>query len=271
VEVHGIESIRMMPSSLRLHVRFLVSCETRHSEPNHAMRTSMRFQIFFLCLLAGSFSTAAFASVGASSAGVSTTGGNSTDPSAEVQQQSSGFVQQNQQQNTRTPGATASGAATPQAGQAGASAQNGKANTTIVNGVPVAVPAAAPAAPPPPPPVYESAMHRLDRHTEATPTVIASGPPGAVRKQEAVEPPKPTVAKPAPVPVPAVTPPSNTVTPARVDVAAQIQPEHIAAPVIGGGRGEAPDGFTFYSGSAIASALLAFAFATYLRIGRSET
>jgi hypothetical protein len=114
-------------------------------------------------------------------------------------------------------------------------------------------------------------MHRLDRHADAEPTVVASGPPGAVHKQEPAEAAKPAVPKPLPAPVPAAPSPPNTVTAARVDVGAQTQPEHIVAPVVGGGRGEAPDGFTFYSGSAIASALLAFAFATYLRIGRSET
>jgi len=217
-----------------------------------------------------------WAGVGATNAGVTTTVGNSTDPSAEVQQQSSGFVQQNQQQNTPTPGGavTASGATAAQGGQAGANgAQNGdRTNTAGVNGVAVVVPPPAPAVPPPPPPVYESAMRHLDRHVDATPTVVASGPPGAVRKQDPAESTKkPAAPTPKPAPTPAAAPPPTPVTAARVDTA-QKPPERVAAPaVVSGGRGEAPDGFTFYSGVSIAGALLAFAFATYLRMGRSET
>jgi hypothetical protein len=230
----------------------------------HTVRAAISLSLFVCFACSGPL----FASVAGTSAGVTTTGGNSTDPSAEVQQQSSGFVQQNQQPNAPKPGATtAILGAPPQAGQAGASgAQNGnKANATIVNGVPVAV---TPAAPPPPPPMYESAMHRIERHSDATPTVIASGPPGAVRKQEPAKAAEPTP-MPTPAPAPAVKP--NTVTPARTDVLPTPAERVVAPPVVGGGRGEAPDGLTFYSGTAIAGALLAFAFATYLRMGRSET
>jgi len=142
-----------------------------------------------------------------------------------------------------------------------------------VNGVPVAVVAPAPVvAPPPPPPNYESTMRRLDRHTDATPTVIASGPPGAVRKPDSAVPPKAEEPKPArPTPAPAVSAPANA-APARAENATvqQTPPERVAPPAVTGGRGEAPDGFTFYSGVSIAGALLAFAFATFLRMGRSD-
>jgi len=235
----------------------------------------MRFQIFLLCLLAGVFSTETLAGVGQTSSGVTTTGGqNPNDPSADVQQQSSGFVQQNQQQQNATPGATGSApaVATAQGGPtAAAGAQNGnKTDPALVNGVPVAVPPAAPAVPPPPPPVYESTMRRLDRHTDTTPTVVASGPPGAVRKQDPAEPAKPAH-PPTPTPAPVVKVAPNTPAVTRTETATvAAAPERLTPPAITGGRGEAPDGFTFYSGVSIAGALLAFAFATYLRMGRSE-
>ena len=237
------------------------------------MRTAIPLSLFVVCFAC---SGPLWAGVGATSSGVTTTVGNSTDPSAEVQQQSSGFVQQNQQQNTPTPGAgTATSGATSQAGQAGTNgAQNGdRANTAGVNGVAVVAPPPAPATPPPPPPVYESTMRRLDRHSDAAPTVVASGPPGAVRKHDpadSAKPAKPAAPTPKPAPTPTAPPPPNTVTPARAD-ASPTPPERVTAPVVSGGRGEAPDGFTFYSGISIAGALLAFAFATYLRMGRSET
>jgi hypothetical protein len=44
----------------------------------------------------------------------------------------------------------------------------------------------------------------------------------------------------------------------------------IVPPAVTGGRGAAPDGFTFYSGITIAGALLAFGFFTFMRIGRNE-
>lgn len=242
------------------------------------MRIPMRFCLFLFCLLPGIFSAQTFAGVGQTSAGVTTTTGNQNDPSAEVQQQSSGFVQQNQQlANAPTPGAatSASGAAAAQNGQAGAAGvtQNGnKANAAIVNGAPAAVSVPAPvAAPPPPPPNYESTMRRLDRRTDTppTPTVIASGPPDAVRKPDSTQPPKPPQPKLAPAP--AVSASVSAVAAGRTENAtAQAASEHVVPPAVSGGRGEAPDGFTFYSGISIAGALFAFAFATFLRMGRND-
>jgi hypothetical protein len=102
-------------------------------------------------------------------------------------------------------------------------------------------------------------------------TVEASGPAGAVRKDDA----QPAVKSAEPVPSAATTPAQAHAAPApagpRVTApAVDVPPQHITLPAITGGRGEAPDGFTFYSGLTIAGALLAFAFATFVRMGRNE-
>jgi hypothetical protein len=234
---------------------------------------TVRPTFFCLVLIAAVTSPPAFANAGATSAGVTTTTGNSTDPSADVQSQSAGFVQQNQQlQNAQSPNGAAATSSTV-AGAVAPVGATGAGNASDADAAQQAqaagTAAAAPAVPPPPPPTYESTMRRLDRRAEAAPasapTVIASGPPGAVRKQEPAEPAKSRSA-PAPAPSTSATPPvANTATGRTDDV------EHVRlAPVVSGGRGEAPDGFTFFSGVTIAGALLAFAFATYLRMGRSE-
>jgi len=230
-----------------------------------------------LALIAAGFSGPLFANVGVTSSGVTSTVGNSTDPSPDVQSQSAGFVQQNQQlQNGATPnGTTATSAivgttatsATPTAGNGG-NAGNADATQQGQAGA-AAAPAAPPAAPPAPPPTYESTMRRLDRRNDAAPTVIASGPPGAVRKAETAEPPKPAAAEPAAAPAA-----TSTNAPATQANNAAIEPRTeriLQPPAVTGGRAAAPDGFTFYSGLTVAGSLLAFAFATYLRMGRSET
>jgi len=235
--------------------------------------------VLFLSTVA--FAPAAIAGVGGTSAGVTTTIGNSNEPSADVQAQSAGFVQQNQQnQQAQQGGQSVSGVVLPVgavpdpakvAADKSAAAATGK--STDASGAAAVV--AVPAAPPPPPPVYESTMRRLEkRNAPTTPppmTVEASGPPGAVRKddaQPAVRPAEPAPAV-AVAPVQAQTKPAQSV-PRVTPPAVEVSPERITPPAVTGGRGEAPDGFTFYSGVTIAGALLAFALATFLRIGRNE-
>jgi pyruvate/2-oxoglutarate dehydrogenase complex dihydrolipoamide acyltransferase (E2) component len=213
-------------------------------------------------------SAQALAGVGASSSGVTTSTGDSTDPSADVQSQSSSFVQQNQQlsPNGTTPSGVvlSGGGVATQGTPAGSAAAGGSPG----NGQPAQ--AAAPPAPPPPPPVYESAMRRLDRRNPEPPpmTVEASGPPGTARKSDATERAVSAPAAPSPAaPAPAKTPPIA----ARANPAADSSSQHtIAPPPVTGGRGAAPEGLTFYSGLTIAGALLAFGFVTFMRIGRNE-
>jgi hypothetical protein len=238
----------------------------------------MRRSILAVVLLSTvAFSSSAFAGVGATSAGVTTTVGNTNEPSPDVQAQSSGFVQQNQQlQSGSTPNSAGSSAGTTVIATSAAipGATGAAANTTNnADAAQAAQPNAAPAAPPAQAPSYESTMRRLDKHDApggATPpmTVEASGPAGAVRKpdaQPAVKPagPAPAANSTRPAPAAAAGP---RVSPPAVD----IPPERITPPAITGGRGETPDGFTFYSGVTIAGALLAFALATFVRMGRNE-
>jgi hypothetical protein len=234
-----------------------------------AVSLRFTFGLAFLILLA--LSTPALAGVGASSSGVTTSTGNSTDPSADVQSQSASFVQQNQQQAQNA--ATASGIAVP----GSVSAQSGAPTGTSPDGSPAGgnsqqAQPAVPSEPPPPPPVYESTMRRLDRRSPEPPsmTVEASGPPGSERKPDAEPvvsaPPKATPPPPAPS-APLKSPPLAP----RPSAPAESAPEHAIVPApVTGGRGAAPDGFTLYSGLTIAGALLAFGFFTFMRIGRSE-
>jgi hypothetical protein len=240
----------------------------------------MRCSILTVLFLSNvALSSSAFANAGATSSGVTTTVGNSNEPSADVQAQSAGFVQQNQQ--AQQAGQAPSGVVLPigvpvppSDGSAAAVDANGK-RVKDPKDAAAAAAQGAPAVPPPPPPVYESTMHRLEkRNTPTTPapmTVEASGPVGAVRKDDAQPPVKP--AEPAPI-APAATPQAQaTPAPAAPRVsppAPEVAPEHITPPAITGGRGAAPDGFTFYSGVTISGALLAFALATFVRMGRNE-
>lgn len=235
--------------------------------------------ILFLTTVA--FAPAAIAGVAGTSAGVTTTIGNSNEPSADVQAQSAGFVQKNQQAQQGGQSVSAVvlpvGAA-PDPTQAAADKSAAALAGKSIDGRDASGAAAVSAAPetaPPPPPVYESTMRRLEkRNAPATPpptTVEASGPPGAVRKDDG----QAAVKLEEPVPTPAAAPAQAQAKPAasapRVPTpVVEASPERITPPAVTGGRGEAPDGFTFYSGVTIAGALLAFALATFLRIGRNE-
>jgi hypothetical protein len=235
----------------------------------------MRFYLFICCLLACAFVTEAPANVGATSAGVTTTTGGQNDPSSEVQQQSSGFVQQNQQMpNAQGPNGMAlpAGAANTDPTAKGSPSENkaSAANGAGVSATPPAVPATPPP-PPPPPPIYESTMRRIERRAD-TAKAPASTPPAVVvpssKPQEKVTATAPVEKVPAP-PAPTVKPaPAET----RVKTSlADNSSERVATPpAVTGGRGAAPDGVTFFSGIAIAGALLAFGFFTFVRIGRNE-
>ena len=235
--------------------------------------------IVFLSTVA--FAPAAIAGVAGTSAGVTTTIGNSNEPSADVQAQSAGFVQKNQQ--AQQGGQSVNGVvlpvgAAPDPTQAAADKSAAALAGKSVDGRDASGAAAASAAAetaPPPPPVYESTMRRLEkRNAPATPpptTVEASGPPGAVRKDDG----QPAVKLEEPAPAAAAAPAQAQAKPAapapRVTTpVVEASPERITPPAVTGGRGEAPDGFTFYSGVTISGALLAFALATFLRIGRNE-
>lgn len=233
-------------------------------------------------------SVPALAGVGGTSAGVTTNiPGQSTDPSADVQAQSAGFVQQNQQlQNGATPigiavPASASGTAAGQGNAAGSptdvNSKQKPGGADPANAQPVAPPP-----PPPPPPTYVSVVKHLapqtpDTNSASGTAVIASVPiastvvpPPAPSAQEKADPSSAAI---APIPV---APPRAAINRARAD-AADVNAEKTAATdhavttrAITGGRGEAPDGFAFYTGLGIALLLLAVALATYLRTQRDE-
>jgi len=224
----------------------------------------------------------AMGNAGATSAGVTTTVGNQNpnDPSPDVQAQSAGFVQQNQQlQNAQSPAAAVvpGGIAGQQAGGSqgtsapagGAAAAGGDANVDAAHPV-----VAVPPAPPPPPPTYESTMRRIDRHSENPPTSTVVSTPATTSasapKPEPAPTPPPVVAPVAP-PAAATSKAPVAVNAARASTATAEAPTERAAPAITGGRGAAPDGVTFYSGLTIAGALLAFGFFTFVRMGRNET
>ena len=227
-----------------------------------------------LLLVAGfALAAPALAGVGATSAGVTTNIPNQdpTQPSANVQDQSAGFVQQNQQlQNgALPPGITLPGGATGSAsGQANASHDpNSPAEAAAEHraGTDPHAPPAAPAAPPPPPPTYVSVIKPVTRIK--APDAAANDPANAATNPAPAPATKPAVAdKPAPKPTIAAKRP----VPARP--APTAAPPAMPAPVAAtGGRGAAPDGFAFYAGTGIALALLAFAFSLFLRIGKDES
>ena len=225
-----------------------------------------RFALYFSLCAGFACATSAFAGVGTTSAGVTTVDPN--NPSTDVQQQSSGFVAANQQaQNAANGGIVLpSGVAgTVQASQNAAGsanaggAQAGESGTATEHAAP-----AVPPPPPPPPPTYESRMRPLGPTTVVQPT---PAPPAAVAAP--VQKPVRTPEKPAEKAQaqPALMPAANHNRAAPVEKK-QDEPMPLAAADPGGGRGAAPDGYTFWFGLLIAGALLALAAVTYLRIQR---
>ncbi|MBU6199683.1 MAG: hypothetical protein KGI64_11370 [Xanthomonadaceae bacterium] len=235
----------------------------------------MRRFVLQLSLCAGfACGAPALAGVGTTSAGVTTTDPNA--PSANVQQQSAGFVAANQQlQNGAAsgialPGGVAGGAApTGQNAAGNADAKGAPTGQSGAQGAAVehAAPAL-PAAPPPPPPTYESKMRPINQPATIA---AASTPPQPAASAPPVQAP---VHVPAPAPPFAARPPAAPV--ANQNHARPAEKSNAEAALAvpadpGGGRGAAPDGYTFWFGLLIAGALLALAAVTYLRIQRGET
>lgn len=237
--------------------------------------------IQFLILVAGCIvALPAVAGVGATNSGVTTTLPNQdpTQPSADVQAQSSGFVQQNQQlqnqQNRQNPatqgpsGIVLPGGVAHNGNQPGAAAGSNAANPEKSS---AASAPATPPPPPPPPPVYQSIIKPVVRDTPSS-DEAAMG-----QSIASTAAPEPAVRRPD-KPVPTTPPPAQATPPAPVAQPAKALPQHSAdatpeaeaqPPANVGGRGDAPDGFTFVLGLLVAGTLLAFALVTYLRIGRS--
>jgi hypothetical protein len=254
------------------------------------MPTTMRRNRSFLFLFAFAalaLSPLVAAGVKGTGGGVTTSVGNPdpTTPSADVQSQSSGFVQQNQQSaNTGaagtllTPGGPVQSGAAGQttgpgagsstaAGDASAKGADGKPVAPGTPGAPGAAAAAAPAQPAAPPPDYVSVVRRLNRQPgdKAQQVDVVTDKPA---RAEAAE-PQEAVSDPVPPPKP---PPQNQPHPipnhAVADADKHVAPERAASPPAAtGGRGAAPDGYTFYIGLILAGALLAFAASLYLRTG----
>jgi hypothetical protein len=221
----------------------------------------------WLCV-ACACAASAFAGVGTTSAGVTTT--DPTNPSANVEQQSSGFVAANQQAQNGAAGGIAlpagvAGSAQP--GQAGASNTTaGAAHDGSKTAAEHAAPAAPPPPPPPPPPTYESRI----KPVASAPVVAPATAPTAQPAASAAPAPKPVHAPENPEAKPAPVPASNQ---NRVTSVEKKQDEPMPASTAdpGGGRGAAPDGYTFWFGLLVAGALFALAAVTWLRIQRGET
>jgi len=246
---------------------------------------------FVLCVA----SAHAVAGVGGQSAGVIPTGaGTNTDPSAAVQQQSAGFVQQNAANGgaAGTPQGTASSSTAingvAQPGSSGAGGARDKALDANGSAAQAAAPAV-PAAPPPPPPTYVSNVKRVTSASDAsgattttTATALpAPGPPAASAKRpdtaqmepQAVEADALATAQKPAAPHPAPAKPAaaaNTASPAAGKPAAATK-SAAEANIVTGGSGAAPEGYTFYLGIGVAMALLVFALTTYLRTQKDET
>ncbi|MDR3388694.1 MAG: hypothetical protein P4L92_16730 [Rudaea sp.] len=238
----------------------------------------------FLLLAACVVSLPVLAGVGATSSGVSTTlPTTGTNPSASVQDQSAGFVQQNQQlQNASAQNGIAMPAGTPGATSTGANgtvttAPAAKSGEPSRPGDPAAQAAApaTPAPPPAPPPTYVSVVKHLGKpgtpDTEtaaAAPLVVPIAQTPAPVEPPKADPPPPAAQVPTPAPVPA---PQAPVANTHANAADARPPANrIAPPVVTGGSGEAPDGITFYIGLGIAFLLLGVALTAYLRAQRDE-
>ncbi len=242
----------------------------------------MRTPILHCVILAAGFifSAPAVAGVGATNSGVTTSIPNQdpTQPSADVQSQSSGFVQQNQQlanqQNPAQPGQAGIALPGGTGSQSGAVPGN-SANPNTAEGGKNGAPGAAPQPPPPPPappPVYQSNIKPVARDTPET-----SGEPGRTVVATTAVPT--TAVPPPPSPVPVKPPAVPDTAPAPHPAQAAMAPKHLPdpqtkaappPPANAGGRGSAPDGYTFLLGLLVTGALLAFALVTYLRIGRGD-
>lgn len=235
--------------------------------------------IQYVILAAGCiFSVPVLANVGATNAGVTTTiPQDPTQPSADVQSQSSGFVQQNQQlgnqQNQAQQGQNGivlPGGVAQSGSQSGtASSANPNSPEAGNNGGAAATPQTPPP-PPAPPPEYQSLIKPVVRDTPSSSDVVAGTQVASTAA--------PTTAVPSPPPARemprAASAPIAPNPPAPAKAAPKLLPDaavkaNVTPPANTGGRGAAPDGYTFLLGLLVTCALLAFALVTYLRIGRS--
>jgi hypothetical protein len=213
----------------------------------------------------------AWAGVGASSSGVTTT--DPTNPTQEVQDQSSAFVAQNQQiQSAAERGITLPGTVNATGNHAGgASGQHdGSGAGNAADGKHGSEKPEPPPPPPPPPPTYVSHMRPVNR---AEPPPVADTEGLVAQVEKPVNPiAMPKNATPAPVAKPPPVERKNTPTQSRPEPS---PPPSDEAPLVvaagpTGGRGAAPGGFTFYVGLLIAGALLALALRWYLLLGRGD-
>jgi hypothetical protein len=242
----------------------------------------------FLLIGACIISLPALAGVGGTSAGIDPTIGiQGTNPSPDVQSQSTGFVAQNQQlqnaagQNGNSPPvSTTLQSMAPNQASASATQANAKGNPQDPSDPKANGQAPAqPAAPPPPPPTYVSVVKHLKPDTASTTDVVAV----PVTTPAPAQPPAHAAAAVATPSLPAATPPAiaaptpATPTPRASAKAAANAANHTGAehtPETSGstgGSGDAPDGYTFCLGLGIAALLLAIALSTYLRAQRDET
>ncbi len=232
--------------------------------PTNALR-------FLLLLAACAVSVQASAGVGATSAGViPSVGGTSTDPTSNVQSQSSGFVQQNQQAQSAT---TPNGSTLLAGIAAGAAPGQAAANNVSGNAAQAADAKAAasatdtPAVPPPPPPTYVSVMKHVN--PSASDSAAPASPPLRVEAAPAA----PSGVKPPPSAAPlklAAAPERRGTHPPVTPIVKPVAQVDAEPPAVTGGRGAAPDGVTFYSGLAIAGTLMALAFSLFLRTGKND-
>ena len=250
---------------------------------------AVRNFILIACILIASCFcvTPVLAGIGGTSSGVtSTVGTQGTNASPEVQQQSAGFVQQNQQlqdaQNAASPtGIVMPGGVANAAGAAGAHSAANAANPANPEsgekpGGPGSTPATPPP-PPPPPPTYVSVVKHLspgsDSADPAGTTAVAAPVVAAATPAPALVPAQgKTDTLPAPAAKVSAQPAAAAAPTAAAANAEKIGASERAAEtgVISGGRGPAPDGYTFYVGFGVALLLLVIAFGAYLSSQKDE-
>jgi hypothetical protein len=243
---------------------------------------TIRHVILIACCLAAA---PALAGVAGQSSGVTSTIGNQgTDASPEVQQQSAGFVDQNQQLQNAQNSASPTGIVVPVvANVAGAAGARGAANAAgpDAGGKPgdpnsASATPATPPPPPPPPPTYVSVVKHLTPGSDSDPSGTTAVVPVAVATPSDTQAPavapglvKTDAPPPAPTkaPAPVVSAPVNAAANAEKIGANERAME---TGVVSGGRGPAPDGYTFYVGFGIALLLLVIAFGAYVKSKKDE-
>jgi hypothetical protein len=196
-----------------------------------------------------------------------------------VQQQSAGFVQQNQQlqdaQNAASPSAVVLPGGTTAAGASARGAANAANPANPESGEKAGSTPATPPPPPPPPPTYVSVVKHLtpgpDSADPAGTTAIVTAPAAAAAPPAVAPETVKTETSPAPAKATAPLPLAAAPTPAAADVEKIGASERVAETgVVSGGRGPAPEGYTFYVGFGIALLLLVIAFGAYMSSQKDE-